>query len=294
MAYTVRSGENLTRIARSLGTTVDELVRLNGISNPDLIFPGQELVVPGGGGEAVPAAAAPSAAPSSGRSNPPSSVEAQRAKGRSTFGAIETNFRGSGQQQMGPRAGDGDKTPVPLPREPPGRSVASAMVDVGMPAPEEMSGTDGSSAPPAPAAPQRYPNTPGPPAERGAPMQVGRDIPGYQPEGWLPVPGGEADTAPTPVAAAMAAPDLWQGRQGDAYAAQTQRRGPVGMSNNDIPDFTNMTLQQMLEFETQWMSAGRRVEDLGPDFERVKYIKRQQMEADAIAHGVNPAAVGAR
>lgn len=48
--YTVRRGDNLTRIAERLGTTVDELVRLNNIRNPDLIFPDQELITEQGHG----------------------------------------------------------------------------------------------------------------------------------------------------------------------------------------------------------------------------------------------------
>ncbi|NLF29230.1 MAG: LysM peptidoglycan-binding domain-containing protein, partial [Clostridiales bacterium] len=46
--YTVVRGDTLTAIARRFGTTVSELVRLNGIRNPDLIFPGQVLAVRGG------------------------------------------------------------------------------------------------------------------------------------------------------------------------------------------------------------------------------------------------------
>lgn len=43
--YTVKTGETLTSIAASLGTTVERLLALNQISNPDLIYPGQTLVV---------------------------------------------------------------------------------------------------------------------------------------------------------------------------------------------------------------------------------------------------------
>ncbi len=45
-SYTVQSGDNLTTIARELGTSVDALVSANGIRNPDLIYPGDRLVVP--------------------------------------------------------------------------------------------------------------------------------------------------------------------------------------------------------------------------------------------------------
>ncbi len=41
--YTVKSGDTLSGIASKLGTTVNTLVSKNGISNPNLIYPGQVL-----------------------------------------------------------------------------------------------------------------------------------------------------------------------------------------------------------------------------------------------------------
>lgn len=41
--YTVSSGDNLSSIASHLGTTVQSLVSMNGISNPNLIYAGQTL-----------------------------------------------------------------------------------------------------------------------------------------------------------------------------------------------------------------------------------------------------------
>jgi|GEM_PF-4283163 len=49
-SYTVQSGDTLSEIARAHGTTVEELVKLNGIANPNLIRPGQKLKLPGSGG----------------------------------------------------------------------------------------------------------------------------------------------------------------------------------------------------------------------------------------------------
>lgn len=43
--YTVVSGDNLTKIANKYGTTVNQLVSWNNISNPNLIYPGQKLRV---------------------------------------------------------------------------------------------------------------------------------------------------------------------------------------------------------------------------------------------------------
>jgi lysozyme len=46
--YTVKSGDNLSAIASRLGTTVATLAANNGITNPNLIYPGQVLKVYGG------------------------------------------------------------------------------------------------------------------------------------------------------------------------------------------------------------------------------------------------------
>ncbi|KAK1830668.1 CVNH domain-containing protein [Podospora conica] len=45
---TVQPGDTLRAIATQVGCTFDELARANGIQNPDLIYPGQILNVPGG------------------------------------------------------------------------------------------------------------------------------------------------------------------------------------------------------------------------------------------------------
>ena len=47
--YTVQRGDTLSEIAERFGTTVNELVRLNNIQNPNLIYPGQVLILPEGG-----------------------------------------------------------------------------------------------------------------------------------------------------------------------------------------------------------------------------------------------------
>lgn len=44
--YTIKSGDTLSGISGIYGTTVDAIVNANGISNPDLIYPGQELIIP--------------------------------------------------------------------------------------------------------------------------------------------------------------------------------------------------------------------------------------------------------
>ena len=41
--YVIKWGDTLTSIAKKFGTTVDELCKLNGIQNPDLIFAGNQI-----------------------------------------------------------------------------------------------------------------------------------------------------------------------------------------------------------------------------------------------------------
>lgn len=43
--YVVRSGDNLSTIAKNLGTTVNDLVRKNNIANPNLIYAGTKLKI---------------------------------------------------------------------------------------------------------------------------------------------------------------------------------------------------------------------------------------------------------
>lgn len=43
--YTVKAGDNLTKIAKMYGTTVNQLVSWNNISNPNIIYPNQKLRV---------------------------------------------------------------------------------------------------------------------------------------------------------------------------------------------------------------------------------------------------------
>ena len=47
--YLVQPGETLSAIAVKLGVTIEQLLEANEIADPDSIFPGQKLNVPGGG-----------------------------------------------------------------------------------------------------------------------------------------------------------------------------------------------------------------------------------------------------
>ncbi len=48
--YTVKRGDTLGRIARDLGVSVSTLADVNNLANPDLIYAGQVLTIPGKGG----------------------------------------------------------------------------------------------------------------------------------------------------------------------------------------------------------------------------------------------------
>lgn len=50
--YTVQAGDTLAAIARRFNTTVEELVRLNNIANPNVLSLGQQLIVPAAGSTA--------------------------------------------------------------------------------------------------------------------------------------------------------------------------------------------------------------------------------------------------
>ncbi len=43
--YTVRPGDTVYLIARRFGTSIQNIVMFNYLTNPDLIYPGQQLVV---------------------------------------------------------------------------------------------------------------------------------------------------------------------------------------------------------------------------------------------------------
>lgn len=44
--YTVQAGDNLSTIAERFNTSVDELIAINGLTDPDALQPGQTLLIP--------------------------------------------------------------------------------------------------------------------------------------------------------------------------------------------------------------------------------------------------------
>lgn len=47
LLYTIQDGDTLASIAVAYGVTMDELIAVNGISDPNMIHPGQALAIPG-------------------------------------------------------------------------------------------------------------------------------------------------------------------------------------------------------------------------------------------------------
>lgn len=83
--YTVRSGDSLGAIAARHRTSVAALQRANGIRNPNLIYPGQKLRVPGSAPAAAPKPA-PKPAPAAG---------SYTVRSGDTLGGIAARFRTS-------------------------------------------------------------------------------------------------------------------------------------------------------------------------------------------------------
>ncbi|MEZ4519059.1 MAG: LysM peptidoglycan-binding domain-containing protein, partial [Chloroflexota bacterium] len=57
--HVVQTGDSLFRIALQYGTTVDSIVQANNLVNPNLIYVGQELVIPGADGTTAPVPSVP-------------------------------------------------------------------------------------------------------------------------------------------------------------------------------------------------------------------------------------------
>jgi len=45
--YIVRTGDSIWKIAHMFGISLQSLIAANNLQNPNLIFPGQKLIIPG-------------------------------------------------------------------------------------------------------------------------------------------------------------------------------------------------------------------------------------------------------
>ncbi|KAB2855616.1 MAG: L,D-transpeptidase family protein, partial [Anaerolineae bacterium] len=65
--HVVERGQELGLIAKEYGVSIDDILALNDLPNPDVIFVGQELIIPAGGVYAPAAADAPPAPTGTGK-----------------------------------------------------------------------------------------------------------------------------------------------------------------------------------------------------------------------------------
>jgi LysM repeat protein len=90
--HTVKLGDTLDKIARANGTTAAAIIAANGISNPDLIWVGQKLLIPGTSKPGAPVAQ-PTAKPKSQPAQPaPASPTIHVVKPGDTLGQIAQRY----------------------------------------------------------------------------------------------------------------------------------------------------------------------------------------------------------
>jgi len=206
-SYTVKPGETLSEIADRLGTTVQRLIELNGIRDPDMVAEGTRLVVPG-----APAAARPA--------------------------AVNRNAREHTVQPGETLSGIADRYGVPMSRlmalnkltEPDEIQAGSRLVlrastpaparAATKPAPPKPAAAKPAPARPAPATPQPKP---APVAARPAPAATAqpKPAPAAQPAPVRPAPAATATAVqPRPAAAAATQPAPAATRPAPAAAPQ--------------------------------------------------------------------------
>jgi len=94
ISYTVQAGDTLFAIALRYGTTVDAIVQLNGLTNPDVLKIGQVLQIPSSAGQAtaVPTTPAVTGAPTSMPTPPSTQTITYTVKVGDTLGRIALSF----------------------------------------------------------------------------------------------------------------------------------------------------------------------------------------------------------
>lgn len=103
--HIVQSGQELALIAKEYGVNLDDLIQLNGISNPNIIYVGQELTIPTGGIYQPSAADAPPAPLASGKAIVVS-TSAQRIYAYENGQLIHSHLTSTGRAQTPTVLGD--------------------------------------------------------------------------------------------------------------------------------------------------------------------------------------------
>jgi uncharacterized protein YkwD len=97
--YTVQRGDTLVAIAGRLGTTVNDLVQSNGLKDPNLLYPGEQLIIPGKAKQdSVPGAV--STAPSVTELKAVSAAAAMTEREQAMFNAVNQQRAAAGLGQL--------------------------------------------------------------------------------------------------------------------------------------------------------------------------------------------------
>ncbi len=209
-SYTVKPGETLSEIADRLGTTVQRLIELNGIRDPDMVAEGTRLVVPG-----APAAAGPAAVNRNAREHTVQPGETLSGIA-DRYGVPMSRLMALNKLSQPDEIQAGSRLVLRASTPAPARAATK-------PAPPKPAAAKPAPARPAPAAPQPKP---APVAARPAPTATAqpKPAPAAQPAPVRPAPAATATAVqPRPAAAAATQPAPAATRPAPAAAAPQPR-----------------------------------------------------------------------
>jgi hypothetical protein len=93
--YTVKTGDTLGKIAEQFGVSVDELVAINNITDPDWLEPGMQLIIPARRGSSQPVSSNPTVTPQEGEAFPWPRIESVVSPGNLFLEAVRITNPGA-------------------------------------------------------------------------------------------------------------------------------------------------------------------------------------------------------
>jgi hypothetical protein len=93
--YTVKTGDTLGKIAEQFGVSVDELVAINNITDPDWLEPGMQLIIPARSGSSQPVSSNPTVTPQEGEAFPWPRIESVVSPGNLFLEAVRITNPGA-------------------------------------------------------------------------------------------------------------------------------------------------------------------------------------------------------
>ncbi|MGB7538900.1 MAG: LysM peptidoglycan-binding domain-containing protein [Anaerolineales bacterium] len=93
--YTVKPGDTLGKIAEQFGVSVDELVALNNIEDPDWLEPGIQLIIPASAAASAPVSGRATVTPQEGESSPWPYIESVVSPGNMFLEAVRITNPGA-------------------------------------------------------------------------------------------------------------------------------------------------------------------------------------------------------